>query len=56
MMFTGKDVDPLCGAENDMIPDRKGNRGYSNKKAEYLMYQEEGMDGALLMVSHGAGV
>src|SRR5215475_10237144 len=22
-MFTGKDVDPLSGAENDMVPDRK---------------------------------
>src|SRR5215468_9759024 len=25
-MFTGKDVDPLSGAENDMVPDRKGNQ------------------------------
>jgi hypothetical protein len=25
-MFTGKDVSPLSGAKNDMIPDRKGNQ------------------------------
>src|SRR5262249_1075607 len=25
-MFTGKDVDPLSGAENDMVPDRKVNQ------------------------------
>src|SRR5262247_921670 len=25
-MFSGKDVDPLSGAENDMVPDRKGNQ------------------------------
>src|SRR4029450_12028468 len=25
-MFTGKDVDPLSGAEHDMVPDRKVNQ------------------------------
>src|SRR5215467_13577094 len=25
-MFTGKDVDPLSGTENDMVPDRKVNQ------------------------------
>src|SRR5215467_2513887 len=25
-MLAGKDVDPLSGAENDMVPDRKGNQ------------------------------
>src|SRR5215813_11136292 len=25
-MVTGKDVDPLSGAENDMVPDRKVNQ------------------------------
>src|SRR3989442_4956184 len=25
-MFTGKDVGPLSGAENDMVPDRKVNQ------------------------------
>src|SRR5262250_2281360 len=25
-MLTGKDVDPLSGAENDMVPDRKVNQ------------------------------
>ena len=25
-MFTGKDIDTLSGAENDMVPDRKVNQ------------------------------
>ena len=30
-------------------------RGYSNKKPEYLVYQEEGMDEAFRVVSDVAG-
>src|SRR4029453_177904 len=39
-MFTGKDVDPLSGAEHDMVPDRKVNQVRTEAQLLYHVCSE----------------